>query len=167
MRWTKDAKSILTSSSGYTLVEVIVAIGILMAILGLFSGALFQVLSIQRFWRDDVIATKELRHAGSWFSGDALNAETVDLVGCTSPPSCVKLTWADATTSTITHLATYSLSVDNLVRDYDGIQTIVARDVLSADFSLSSKTLTFDLGVKGPKGEAATSTLRSFLRKLN
>ena len=167
MRWFRCAQSILKSPSGYTLVEVMVAIGILIAILGLFSGALFQVLSIQWFWRDDVVATKGLRHAGSWFSGDALNAETVDLVSCTSPPSCVKLSWTDATTSTITHLATYSLSVDELVRDYDGIQTIVARDVLSADFSLSSKMLTFDLSVKGPKGETATTSLRTFLRKLN
>ena len=55
------------------------AVGILTLAMGLVGRGVFQVLSIQRFWRDDVVATRELRHAGSWFAGDALNAEAIDL----------------------------------------------------------------------------------------
>ena len=51
-----------------------VAISIITVVSALFASGVFQVLSIQRFWRDDVVATKELRRAGSTFAGDALNA---------------------------------------------------------------------------------------------
>ena len=62
-------------SDGFTLLEVLVALGILSLALALATGGLFQVFSIQTSYQDKVVATKDLRHAGSWFSGDALNAQ--------------------------------------------------------------------------------------------
>ena len=99
----KAARQILGSSEGFTLVEVLVSVSILTVVVGMFSAGLFQVFSIQRFWTDDIKATKTVRHAGSWFAGDALNAEKVLDAGdlpleCTpaTPVEEVKLTWTDS-----------------------------------------------------------------------
>lgn len=71
---------ILRRSRGFTLVESLVAVGIMTMMLGLVGGGIFQSLSMEKFWLDDVVATREVRHAESWFAGDAMNAEEV----CTS-----------------------------------------------------------------------------------
>jgi len=71
----KRLRGLLAGSGGTTLMEVLVAVGLISAATGIVGSGLFRVTSIQRFWRDDVIATKDLRHAGSWFAGDAINAE--------------------------------------------------------------------------------------------
>jgi len=59
------------------MVELLVSISILTVIVSIFGTGMFQVLSIQRFWTDDVSAVREVRHAGSWSAGDALNATDV------------------------------------------------------------------------------------------
>ena len=97
-------KRSLTNSSGFTLVEMLVALSILSAVVGMVGNGFFQVLSIQRFWKDGTVATKDLRHAGSWFAGDALNAtDVLDAGGVNrltcqpNPPvSQVTLNWTDA-----------------------------------------------------------------------
>ena len=53
-------------SQGFTLVEVLVALGILSLAIGLAGSGLFQVFSFQTSFQDKTIATKDLRHAGSW-----------------------------------------------------------------------------------------------------
>lgn len=67
----------LRRSRGFTLVETLIAVSIMTMMLGLVGGGIFQSLSIERFWLDDVVATREVRHAESWFAGDAMNAEEV------------------------------------------------------------------------------------------
>ena len=57
-------RHILSSSRGFTLVELLVSVSILTVVGGIFSAAMFQVLSIQRFWTADVKAIREVLHAG-------------------------------------------------------------------------------------------------------
>ena len=103
---------------------MLVSISILTIVVGIFGSGMFQVRSIQRFWTDDVRAVREVRHAGSWFAGDALNATDVldsggDPLTCTPNPSVqqIKLTWTD--TSGAPHNVVYSVVGDELQRDYD------------------------------------------------
>lgn len=104
----KKPLRILRSSRGFTLIELLVSMSILTVVVGIFGTGMFQVLSIQRFWTDDIVAVREVRHAGSWFAGDALNAtEVLDAGGvtrltCTPSPVVqqVTLTWTDTTLST-------------------------------------------------------------------
>ena len=67
----------LADSSGFTMVEVLFAVGIISLAVGIVGDSIFQVVSVRRHWMDDAVATKNLRHAGSWFAGDALNAKEV------------------------------------------------------------------------------------------
>ena len=121
------------------------------------------MLSIQRNWQDDRVATKDLRHTGSWFAGDALNAETVVISGTPEAPT-VTISWVDS--SDVFHSSIYSLDGDTLIRDDDGIVTPVAKSVVSADFSLSGRVLTLDLTVNSGNGGTTLMTLKTYLRVL-
>jgi prepilin-type N-terminal cleavage/methylation domain-containing protein len=79
LRGISILKDLFGGSSGFTLVEVSVALAILSLGIGLIGNSVFQVLSIQRFWQDEKFATKETRHAASWFAADALKATATDL----------------------------------------------------------------------------------------
>ncbi len=155
------------SSRGFALLEVAVALSILSMGIGLVGTSVFQVLSIQRHWQDDRVATKDLRHIGSWFAGDALNAETV-VFGGTAPAPTVTLSWVDSSDplNLVFHSSVYSLDGDTLTRNNDGIVTILADDVDSAAFSLSGRVLTLDLIVNSGNGGTTPMTLRTYLRVL-
>ena len=158
-------KRIAKRSDGFTLVEALIAVGILTLGLGLVGSTVFQSLAVERFWRDDVIATKELRHADSRFAGDALYTEATSLVDGAAAVNTVNLTWTD--TGGVSHTAVYSVTGDNrLVRDLGGMQSTLARDVVQTGFSLNGRLLTFDLEVEADQGTTKTSSLQTYLRAL-
>ena len=154
MRGINVMKRILDSSSGFTLVEVSVAVAILSLGVGLIGNTVFQVLSIQRFWEDEKVATKETRHAASWFAGDALKATATDLTPGAAPVNQVTLTLESGT-------VTYSQSGDTLVRQEGSDQNIVASEVVSTGFSLSpdGEALTFITEVEAARGGMEVLTL--------
>jgi hypothetical protein len=77
LEMNEKLRRLRTGNAGVTLVETLVALGIMGIALGLLGSGIFQSLSIEKFWLDDVVATREARHAGSWLSGDVMNAEEV------------------------------------------------------------------------------------------
>ena len=154
----------LGSSLGFTLIEVLVSVGILGITMSLVGGALFQAFAFQRHRFDDVIATKELRHANSWFAGDALNAEETDLVGGAPPVDSTTLTWTDGQGNL--HTVSYGLVGSSLMRNDDGDQITLARHVISVGFSLSAEVLTFDLEVEAAGGGTESTSLQTYLREL-
>ena len=158
-------KRLAARSDGFTLVEAVIAVGILTLGLGLVGSTVFQSLAIERFWRDEVTAVRELRHAGSRFAGDALYTETTDLVDGAAAVGTVNLTWTDG--SSVTHTAAYSVSGDNrLIRDLDGTQFTLARGVVQVEFSLSGRLLSFDLEIEADRGTTKTANLQTYLRSL-
>ena len=164
MRELRALKRLFAKAHGFTIAEAIVAIGILTLGLSLVGSTVFQVLAIERFWRDDVVATRELRHAGSRFAADALNAETVDLIDGALPTNSVTLDWMDQTSTPRT--VTYVLVGDTLFKDVGGAQITLARQVISAEFSLSGRLLTFDLEVQAQPGSTQDMSLQTYLRML-
>ena len=155
---------LLAGRSGFTLVEVLVAVSILTLAVGMVGSGIFQSLSVQRSWRGKMVATKEWRRAHSWFAGDALNSEITNLVDGEPSADTVTLAWTGS--DEVLHTATYRLSGSSLVREFDGVETVVARNVVSASFSLLGKVLTFELEV-GTGGEAPKSaSLQTYLRML-
>ncbi len=157
-------KRLLTSPRGFTLLEVLVIVGIFTIVTGLVGRNVFQTLSIQRFWREQVVATKELRHAGSIFAGDAVYAQITSLVDGAAPVTSVTLDWTDKTG--VPHTATYTLSGNILFREYDGATISIARHVVSAGFSLSGRMLTFDLEVEAEGDQTDSISHQVFLRRL-
>jgi len=172
----KALKATLAGAGGFTLVELIVALGLLTLATGMIGTALFQVHSIQRFWRDGAVATMQLRHAGSWLAGDALKAENVlngpPPAGTTLP--CNPSSPADSVTLILSdgsgpHVVTYLITGTALTRDYDGESIIVARDIVSESvgFSLCNNELTFGLEVDADWGNTESISLKTHIRKLD
>lgn len=157
-------RGLLCDSTGFTLVEVLVAVGILTLAVGMVGGGVFQSGSVSGSWRSGAIAVKEWRDAQSWFSADALNAETTDLVNGSPLVDAVTLTWTDR--DGVPHIVTYSLSGSDLIREYDGVETPVARRAVSVGFSLSGSVLTFDLEVEAGGGATESTSLQTYLRML-
>jgi len=173
-RWLWNFRKAVAGSSGFTLIEVVIATTILSLTVGMIGSGIFQLLAVQRFWIDDVATTRELRHVNSWFAGDALNAEDVlDDTGttqltCNPSPAVrqVTLTWDD--TQGTSHTANYAVSGGNLVRTEDGTGFELARRVVasSLSFSLCSNLLTLVMDAEVKPGEVETVTLRTYLRKM-
>ncbi len=162
MKLCATIRRLVRRSAGVTLVELLVALGIMTATSGLVASGIFEVLSVQRYWRDDSVATRGLRHAGSMFAGDALNAEEVNLVdGAVDAPGVV-LSWVSD--GGVTHRAEYLLSGTSLVRDFDGNQTTVASRVSDAGFSRAGRTLTLSLTVDSSGGQAESIQLQTLMR---
>ena len=169
--------SAVASSGGFTLIELLISVTILSVVTGIFGAGMFQVLSIQRFWIDNVKATREVRHAGSWFAGDALNAtDVLDAGGvtrltCTPNPAVqqVTLTWTDSSDSP--HNAIYSVSGDELQRDFDsnGSPLVLAGRVVanSASFTLCGNTLRLKIDVLADRNTTDSLDLITYVRKLN
>ena len=155
---------------------MLISVTILTVVTGIFGAAMFQVLSIQRFWTDDVKAVREVRHAGSWFSGDALNATNVLDAGgtrltCTpSPPvEQVKLTWRDSSGND--HNSVYSVTGDELRRDFDdtGIELVMASRVVpgSISFTLCGNILRLTMNVLADRDTTDTLDLLTYMRELS
>ncbi|MCH8891900.1 MAG: prepilin-type N-terminal cleavage/methylation domain-containing protein [Chloroflexi bacterium] len=173
----KPVRHILGSSGGFTLIELLVSITILTVVVGIFGAGMFQVLSIQRFWTDDVKAVREVRHAGSWFAGDALNAtDVLDAGGvtrltCAPNPSVqqITMTWTDA--SGTPHNVVYSVTGDELQRDFDsnGTPLIMASRVVanSISFTLCGNTLRLNVDVLADRDTTDKLDLITYVRKLS
>ena len=52
-------KKFMADSRGFTLVEAVIALSILSLGVGLIGATVFQVLAVQRFWQDDMVANKD------------------------------------------------------------------------------------------------------------
>ena len=163
---TKPVRRALGSSGGFTLVEVLVSVTILTIVTGIFGAGMFQLLSIQRFWIDDINATREARHAS-----DVLDAGGVARLTCTPSPSVqqVTLTWTEV--SGTPHSVVYSVSGDELLRDFDnnGIPLTMASGVVpnSISFTLCGNTLRAKMDVLADRGGTESLDLLTYMRKLN
>ena len=157
-------------TQGFTLVEVLVALGILSLAIGLAGSGLFQVFSFQTSYQDKVVATKDLRHAGSWFSGDALNAQAAvdgngEPLDCFSASDSVTLSWTD--NDGAYHTSTYQDSGDSFQRAYDGRVNTLADHVVtdSVGFLHCGNLLTLELEVEADSGQVKNTVLWTYLRR--
>lgn len=165
MAWLNGKlKRLHAREDGFTLPEIAIVVGILSLGTALVGGGVFESLSVQRFWGDKVEATRELRHAQSWFAGDALSAKEINLVDNAPPVNTVTLAWTSA--AGVPRGASYSLSGTNLVRVFNGNQTILAQEVVSVGFSRSGRVLNFTIEVSADRGGTKTLNLRTYLRAL-
>ena len=153
------------ASPGFTLPEVLVSLSILGISTGLMGSSIFQAYALDRTWAADVVATREVRHATSWFAGDALNAQQTDLVDGAAPVSSATVSWTGQ--GEVAHAVTYSLSPDaTLIRDFDGSEITVARNVISAQFSREGRVLKLTLEVQAAAGETELKSVDVYGRTL-
>lgn len=155
---------------GFTLVEVLAALGILSVAVALASNRLFQDFSFQTSHQDKAVTTKRLRHAGSWSSGDALNAqpawdENGDPVDRLSASDSVTLSWTGSDGTM--HSSIYQVAGDSFKRDYGGRINHLANRAMAgpAGFIHCGNLLTIDLEAEDEAENARKPVLWTYLRR--
>ena len=150
---------------GFTLLEVLVGIGIMTLITSTLGTALFHTIRSQQGVLEDSLAVNEARKAFSWFAEDVKMAQTGDLVDGGPAVSSVILNWTDEyQEASIPHTSSYVLTGDKLVRIYDGESHIVAHRVVSVGFSRASNTITVQLEVEAGGQTTDTESLKTVMR---
>jgi prepilin-type N-terminal cleavage/methylation domain-containing protein len=93
---------------GYTLIELMIAITIMVVASGVAGAAIFQILRNTERNNDRITAVRQVQNAGYWISRDAQMAETVATDNLTLP-DFLTLSWTewDAAGDPISHSATY------------------------------------------------------------
>ena len=154
----------MSGERGITLLETLIAIGIMTMALTMVGGPLFGALATDDEWREDVSATAAWRRAGASVAKDGANAETTSLADGAEPVAAATLSWTDS--SAVPHAATYALADAKLTRTLDGAPLVVARQVVDVDFSRSGDLMTFTIEVDSGGGSTETATTLVLLRSL-
>ncbi len=147
---------------GFTLVEVLIALGIAALITSTIGTAIFQILDRSARGGETVRALNDIQNAGQWLYLDGERAETTGLIENDPPVASMVLNWVADGQS---HTASYSISGTELVRDHNGTVTTVARYVSNADFSISNRLITVNLtSTPGSTGASKDITYNVWLR---
>ena len=154
----------MSGERGVTLLETLIAIGIITMGLTMVGGPLFGALATDDEWREDVNATAAWRRAGAFVARDGANAETTSLADGAAPVGAATLSWTDSAAAP--HTAGYALSNAMLIRTLDGAPLVVARRVVDAGFSRSGDLMTFTIEVDSGGGSTETATASVLLRSL-
>lgn len=144
----------LSSQSGMTIVEMLIALAISAVILSSIGTALYIITNITGRGNAHAAAIQDLQRAAFWISHDGQMARTTDLIDGALPVASVTLSWLDA--DDVSHSSVYSLSGTELLRTYDGITTTVGMYISSVEFSLNDELLTYRIESTPPGRWAAS-----------
>ncbi|MHB0859125.1 MAG: prepilin-type N-terminal cleavage/methylation domain-containing protein [Anaerolineae bacterium] len=145
---------------GFTLIEMLISVGIGALLLSVLVTALWQVNAFTLTYRDSASANHQLQGAATWLNRDAVSARS----GSVAPSSLTLYipTYSIGQTEPVTTTVTYALAGGNLVRTStrpaSSSSMVVARDVATVDFGPSSATLDATLYM------TVTATVRSETR---
>ena len=138
---------------GYTLIELIIAITIMVLVIGMAGAAIFQILRNIERNNDHITAVRQVQNAGYWISRDAQMAETATTDYLTLPDFLI-LNWTewDDAGDPISHSVTYSFEdltdgIGKLKRSHQSSaganeQTLIAQHIYydPNDVDATSKT---------------------------
>ncbi len=128
---------------GYTLLELIIALGLVGVMLPAVVGLIWQEVRGSGIAKNTVTASFEMGNVSRRLSQDCMMAQSSDLVNEAAPVDNLTLSWVEWYNLTATpHVSTYWLAGSDLKRDYDGVVTTVARNISSIAFSQVDRVIT-------------------------
>lgn len=154
----------MSGERGVTLLETLIAVGIITMALTMVGGPLFGALATDSEWREDVSATAAWRRAAAFVARDGANAETTSIADGAQPATAATLSWTDPASTA--HTASYVLSNALLIRTLDGTPLVIARGVVDVGFSRSGDLMTFTIEVDSGGGTTESATASVLLRTL-
>ena len=139
---------------GFTLIDLVVAIGIGSVILMGAGEALFQILNGVDRGVGQLTTLRDAENAALWLTRDARMAEGTNLSDGASPVSSLNLQWTDSEGGG-THTVSYAISDSKLIRNFDGADTTVSRIISSVGFSRSGRLLNLQIEVLAKGGTSS------------
>ena len=159
---------LISQAEGFTLVEMLVGVTLLTIVMSTIGTSSFQALKTQQRVSEDGLAVNELRKGLGWFAEDAKMATSTNLTDNAPATTTITMSWRDyfnvTSTSGVLHTAIYALNGGRLERTYDGSTHTVARDVVTALFSLASTTISAQIEVNAQPGTTRTLSVDSVMR---
>ena len=147
-------KRLPVGQQGFTLLETLVGLGIMITLSSALVGSLYQMNSTASRGSAHLQTEIDIRTSMQWLSKDARMANSIDLVdagpavSCATlaPNPCLSVQWTDEyASSSQAHSASYRLAGASLMRTHDGVTHTVARNVTDATFSLQGELVTATL----------------------
>lgn len=156
---------------GFTLLELLVAIAVGTVLLTGSLLSLHQVLLGTTRSRSQVTVLADVNQAALAVKKDLFMTQTTNLTdGNPVPQSSVTLTWVDYTgfesENYTTHTSIYTLSGTNLLRNYDGVTSIVGRHITSIGFTRNDRVINVIItaAVSGTQPRSETLRFTSYIR---
>ena len=153
------------NQKGFTLLEVLVILGVGTVILLGVVGSLFMVMRGVPEIRKDIVALADIERAAHWLTQDVMMGRNTDLVNDASPVAQMTVTWDDYTKAAeleeaVSHSVSYAWSPETgeILRDYDGVVTIVGSHLTNVEFSLSDRFITVTLTSSIDEESRSTAT---------
>ncbi len=150
---------------GYTFIELLVVIAITGFIVTVVGASIVQIMRGEPQITEKVTSMADIDNAAHWLVRDLVLAQTTSLIEAQPPTSSMTMSWSDLTAwagdeGSVEHSASYRLSGTQLLRDYDGEETIVGRHVTNVGFSFEGKMFTVTL--TSCPGWTGSTVTRSF-----
>src|SRR4030042_1668945 len=132
------------SQKGFTLIELLAAMAIGSILTLAIVSSIFQIMQGRVGINQKSVAIADMDKATHWLTRDLVLAQTTDLIPGASPTDHMTLNWSDMTAwaqdeGSVEHSVSYTLSETQLLRDYDGEETIAGRLLTNVDFSITDK----------------------------
>ena len=141
---------------GFTLVELLVALAIGSVLMTAAVLSIHQVALGTMRSNDQVAALTDMDQAVLNIKRDLMMAQETNLTAG-NPQSSVILSWVDytgfASANYTAHSANYSLSGTNLLRTYDGMTTIVGRQITSIIFTQDDRVISVSVNATGSRAQ--------------
>ena len=129
------------SQKGMTLVEVVIASAIAAAISAALGLSIFNLINVTERSNDTTATVHDVQNAVYWISYDAKMAGSTDLGEGDPAAEEILLSWVDGGGNG--HYSHYYLSGTELMRDYDGNVTSVAKAITSIEFTVTATNLNY------------------------
>lgn len=135
---------------GYTLIELLVVIAITGVIVTVVGSSIVLIMRGGPQITEKSTAMADIDSVAHWLTRDLILAQTTSLTDGAPPVSSMTMSWSDLTAwagdeGSVEHSASYALSGTELLRDYDGEETIVGRHITNVGFSIEGKMFTVTL----------------------
>jgi prepilin-type N-terminal cleavage/methylation domain-containing protein len=159
----------MANQKGFTMLELMVTLGITGMLVGVLVPFIFYITRDTEHIVDNTTAITQVQAAGRSISTDVkMAADTIPADAAAGILDNLTLQWITWDEDSFTeHQIQYYLSGEELIRNYDTVETIVARYISDVDFSRSGSVITIVITstVEGAEPQTEKGTYYVTLRQ--
>ena len=142
---TRQGVSRAAAQLGFSLIELVMAIGVAAILMAAASYATLQVANTNTRNTLYMTAVRNAQSAGYWVALDGEKANSVNADNNSATTDVLQLAWLDTDNLTETHSSNFTLEGSTLYRNIDGARTMVAEHIsnASATYDATAQQMAF------------------------